>query len=74
MRYVLGIPPNLGAHLNEKTVRKLVALVPSYTIPNYSGQGPPYQGRILVEVVGEVEKNLGEVQRSNSRPPWEVRA
>ena len=27
------------------------------------------QGRILVEIVGEVEKNLGEVQRSSSRPP-----
>ena len=30
------------------------------------------QGRILVEIVGEVGKNLGEVQRS--RPPWKVRA
>ena len=32
------------------------------------------QGRILVEIVGEVEKNLGEVQRSSSRLPWKVRA
>ena len=28
------------------------------------------QGRIRVEIVGEVEKNLGEVQRSSLRPPW----
>jgi hypothetical protein len=27
-----------------------------------------------VEIVGEVEKNLGEVQQSSSRPPWKVRA
>jgi hypothetical protein len=33
-----------------------------------------HQGRILVEIVGEVEKNIGEVQRSSSRPPWKVRA
>jgi hypothetical protein len=32
------------------------------------------QGRILVEIVREVEKNLGEVQQSGSRPPWKVRA
>ena len=27
-----------------------------------------------MEIVGEVEKNLGEVQRSSSRLPWKVRA
>jgi hypothetical protein len=32
------------------------------------------QGWILVEIVGEVEKGLGEVQRSSSQPPWKVRA
>ena len=32
------------------------------------------QGRILVEIVGEVEKNLGKLQRFSSRPPWKVRA
>jgi hypothetical protein len=25
---------------------------------------------ILVEIVQEVENNLGEMQRSSSRPPW----
>jgi hypothetical protein len=30
------------------------------------------QGRILVEIVGEVENKLGEVQQSSSRPPWKV--
>jgi hypothetical protein len=29
---------------------------------------------VLVEIVGEVEKHLGEVQRSSSQPPWKVRA
>ena len=28
------------------------------------------QGQIWVEIVGEVGKNLGEVQRSSLRPPW----
>jgi hypothetical protein len=32
----------------------------------------PTQGRILVKIVGEVETNLGEVQRSSSRPPWKL--
>jgi hypothetical protein len=32
------------------------------------------RGRILVEIVGKVEKYLGEVQKSSSRPPWKVRA
>jgi hypothetical protein len=32
------------------------------------------QGRILVEILREMEKKLGEVQRSSSRPPWKVRA
>jgi hypothetical protein len=32
------------------------------------------RGRILVEIVGEVETNLGEVQKSSSRPSWKVRA
>ena len=26
-----------------------------------------------MKIVGEVEKNLGEVQRPSSRPPWKVR-
>jgi hypothetical protein len=32
------------------------------------------QGRILVEIVGQVEIYLGEVQQSSSRRPWKVRA
>jgi CRISPR/Cas system CSM-associated protein Csm3 (group 7 of RAMP superfamily) len=32
------------------------------------------QGRILVEIVGQVEKILGKVQLSSSPPPWKVRA
>jgi hypothetical protein len=32
------------------------------------------QDRILVEIVGEMETNLGEVQRASSQPPWKVRA
>ena len=32
------------------------------------------QGRILAEIVREVEQNLGKVQRFSSRPPWKVRA
>ena len=27
-----------------------------------------------MEILGEVEKNLWELQRSTSRPPWKVRA
>ena len=33
-----------------------------------------WQVWILVEIVGEVENKLGEVQRSSSRPPSKARA
>ena len=40
---------------------------------------PLYQGRILVEILGELEKNFGKVaknfgvvQQSSSRPPWKL--
>jgi hypothetical protein len=45
-----------------------------YTVYRISKCGRWPQGRILVEIMGEVEKNLGEVQRYSLRPPWKVRA
>jgi hypothetical protein len=51
----------------------------NYTVPKASNYMKALllrikQGWTLVEIVGEVEKHLGEVQRSSSRPPWKVRA
>ena len=45
-----------------------------HTLWKYDDSFDLHQGRILVEIVGEVEKNLGEGQQSSSRPPWKVRA
>ena len=62
----LGQSLCVGETLKGTNVKYETLINPSYI--------QTQQGRILVEIVGEVEKYLGEVQRSSPRPPWKVRA
>ena len=67
-------------HADYSIREEMVSILRRYVTPtrllNYHVYKflPLNQGRILVEIVGEVVNNLGEVQRSSSRPPWKARA